>query len=171
MKLNKKKTIIGIGNAVLDIFFLTKGQMTIVDQQRSDETIKGLVPLKKSSGGSVANSIAGIGILGGSPSFCGRVCDDPIGRFFIEDIEKSGVKFLGDPEDNGPPTAKCLVFVTSDGERTMQTFLGASIHSNENDVSEKYFDDSSILLIEGYLWSSDSARKAIKKVVKIAKEK
>lgn len=182
MNSNKEKIILGMGNAVLDIFFssneleieklgLTKGQMTIVDQKKSDETIKSLIPLKKSSGGSVANSIAGIGILGGNPSFCGRVSDDSVGNYFIKDIEKSGVKFLCSPKNEGLPTAKCLVFVTSEGERTMQTCLGASIQLNDDDIYEEYFKDASILFIEGYLWSSDSARKAISKAIKIAKKR
>lgn len=179
--MEKNKKILGMGNAVLDIIFssddnqikkfgLTKGQMSIVDQKTSDETISGLTIRKKSSGGSVANTIAGIGILGQEALFCGRVRNDEIGKDFIEDISKSGVKYLCEPAIDGPLTAKCLVFVTDDGERTMQTFLGASVNLEAADIKEEYFENVSILFVEGYLWSSDSARKAIFKAVKFAKD-
>ncbi len=176
-----KKKILGMGNAVLDIIFscqekdlvemgLIKGQMSLVENDNSENIFKKFNSVKKSSGGSVANTITGISLLGGNSSFCGRVCDDNIGNFFISDINDSGVNFLCSPK-NGIPTAKCLVFVTDDGERTMQTFLGASINLDENDIYEDFFSDVSILLIEGYLWSSLSARKAISKAVRIAKSK
>jgi sugar/nucleoside kinase (ribokinase family) len=179
--MNKNK-ILGMGNAVLDIIFscteenleklnLKKGQMAIVGENISDETMKKFMFVKKSSGGSVANTIAGISILGGSSAFCGRVCNDEIGKDFIDDINKIGVDFLCSPVTNSPPTAKCLVFVTEDGERTMQTFLGASIHLDEKDIKEEHFNDISKLIIEGYLWSSESARLAIDKAINIAKKK
>ncbi|MDC3090943.1 adenosine kinase [Rickettsiales bacterium] len=178
--MEKIKKILGMGNAVLDIIFssddneikdlgLTKGQMSIVDQKTSDKTILGLEVKKKSSGGSVANTIAGIGILGQDVLFCGRVRNDKIGQDFIEDITKSGVEYLCEPANEGPQTAKCLVFVTDDGERTMQTFLGASVNLEASDIKEEYFNNVSILIIEGYLWSSESARNAILKTVEFAK--
>ncbi len=171
-----------MGNAVLDVIFkgdenlfknsgLVKGQMTIVDQSQSEKTTENLSPIKKSSGGSVANTMAGIGILGGKAAFCGRVFNDNLGRDFINDISKSNVKYLCDLATDGPPTAKCSVFVTEDGERTMQTFLGASVLLNENDIKEEFFTNTSILFIEGYLWSSDTAREAIKKAIKFAEKR
>lgn len=176
-----KKIVMGMGNAVLDVIFscdqktldslgLTKGQMTIVDQKKSFDTTKNLTPVMKSSGGSVANTISGIGILGGKASFCGRVCNDSLGKDFIRDIIKNNVDHLCTPSSEGPPTAKCSVFVTQDGERTMQTFLGASVMLDEKDIKEQYFKNTSILFIEGYLWSSESARGAIKKAISFAKK-
>lgn len=170
-----------MGNAVLDVIFkcdedllrkndLIKGQMVIVDEKKSNMVTEKLIPIKKSSGGSVANTMAGIGILGGNAAFCGRVFDDNLGKDFINDISKSHVKYLCEPATNGPPTAQCSVFVTEDGERTMQTFLGASVLLNENDVREEFFTNTSILFIEGYLWSSETAREAIKKAVKLAEK-
>ncbi|MAH79138.1 MAG: adenosine kinase [Rickettsiales bacterium] len=183
MKILKKtrKQIIGMGNAVLDVIVscdeallktnnLKKGRMTIVDQSESDNILKSVQPIKKSSGGSVANTMAGIAILGGNASFCGKVKSDLLGTEFINNIKKSGVKYLCEPSKEGSPTARCLVFVTKDGERTMQTFLGASIHLGEKDIKEDFFKDAGMLYIEGYLWSSESARKAIKKAVSLAKK-
>ena len=178
--MNKK--ILGMGNAVLDVIYsckdedlkqlgLIKGQMAIVDDVKSNESINRLRPIMKSSGGSVANSIAGIGILDGKAGFLGRVKKDDVGECFISDIKQSGVTFFCKPATEGPPTAKCSVFVSQDGERTMQTFLGASVELSESDINENYFSNSSILLIEGYLWSSASAREAIEKAIKFAKEK
>ena len=170
-----------MGNAVLDVIFkcdedllrkndLIKGQMVIVDEKKSNMVTGKLIPIKKSSGGSVANTMAGIGILGGNAAFCGRVFNDNLGKDFINDISKSHVKYLCEPATNGPPTAQCSVFVTEDGERTMQTFLGASVLLNENDVREEFFTNTSILFIEGYLWSSETAREAIKKAVELAEK-
>ena len=177
-----RKKILGMGNAVLDLIStcedgditkagLTKGQMMIVNEEDSNRTVSNFEIVNKSSGGSVANTIAGIGILGDNPLFCGRVRDDSIGKEFINDISNSGVNFLCKPSYGGSPTAKCLVLVTPDGERTMQTFLGASINLGEEDIKEDFFKDVSFLLIEGYLWSSISARNAIKKAIQFTKQK
>lgn len=180
--MNKNLSIIGMGNAVLDIIIscsendlanlnLTKGQMKIVTKSRSEKSIEKMNVIKTTSGGSVANTIAGIGILGGKSSFCGKVFDDDSGRKFIQNISDSGVDFLCRPAKTGPGTASCQVFVTKDGERTMQTFLGASVHLSEVDIEEKFFLNSSILFVEGYLWSSEKAREAIKKAIYFSKQK
>lgn len=176
------KFVMGIGNAVLDVFYscsekdicdlhLKKGQMQIVNKEKSEQLLPNLKVINSSSGGSVANTMAGISFLGGNSSFCGRVNSDEIGKTFIKDITNTGVKFLCSPSMTGPPTAKCQVFVTQDGERTMQTYLGASVNLNEGDVVENFFDNTSMLLIEGYLWNSNSAREAIRKAVNYAKNK
>ena len=177
----KNKKILGMGNAVLDVLIscddeklkelkLKKGLMTIVDQSESDIILNSVDPVKKSSGGSVANSIAAIAHFGGSSGFCGRVKNDQLGLDFVSDIKQSGVNFLCEPKKDGPSTARCLVFVTKDGERTMQTYLGASVNLSEEDILEDFFADTAMLFIEGYLWSSESARKAIKKAVGLAKK-
>ena len=176
----KQKIIMGMGNAVLDVLIpcdeheimqmkLKKGIMTVVEKDESSVILEKVKAIKKTSGGSVANSIVGISELGGDAVFCGRVKEDDLGIEFIKDIEKAKVRFLCKPSKDGIPTAKCLIFITPDGERTMQTFLGASVNLSENDIIESHFKNVSMLFIEGYLWSSESARKAIKKAVRIAK--
>tara|TARA_B100000989_G_scaffold298726_1_gene289451 strand:- start:1323 stop:2273 length:951 start_codon:yes stop_codon:yes gene_type:complete len=172
--------ILGMGNAVLDVVVsssnkdldaltLEKGQMTIVDQDTSDKILSKFEAVKKSSGGSVANSIYGISYLGGDASFCGCVKNDELGKDFINDIKKSGANFLCYPTNEGPPTARCTIFVTEDGERTMVTFLGASVNLQKNNIKKEYFKNVSILIIEGYLWSSEVARESIKKAISFAK--
>lgn len=172
--------IIGMGNAVLDVVIsstnkelndlsLEKGQMTIVDQNTSDKILSKFEAVKKSSGGSVANSIYGISFLGGKAAFCGCVKNDELGKDFIKDIKNSGASFLCRPANEGPPTARCTIFVTEDGERTMVTFLGASVNLQKHNIKEEYFKDVSILLIEGYLWSSEVARESIRRAVNFAK--
>ncbi len=176
------KKIIGMGNAVLDILApvteeflksknLEKGSMTLVDQEVSDNILKEIQPIKKDSGGSVANTIVGISLLGSDSSFCGKVKNDLLGKEFKQDMEKTNTAFLCYQSSEGLPTARCIVFVTPDGERSMQTFLGASTTLNEIDIKEDFFNGVDFLLIEGYLWSSDSARKAIEKSISISKNK
>ncbi len=173
--------ILGMGNAVLDILSKTtdgyllknkliKGSMSLVEQTESDNLLRKIKSLKKDSGGSVANTIVGISILGSTAYFCGKVKDDELGNEFAKNMEKTGVKFLCKKASSGLPTARCLVLVTSDGERTMQTFLGASTTLAKEDVEEKFFDNIQYLLVEGYLWSSKSAIGAIKKAVNISKK-
>ena len=113
----------------------------------------------------------GISILGLPGSFCGKVKNDKLGNDFARNIEENRVNFLCNRADTGMPTARCLVFVTPDGERTMQTFLGASTTLDEDDISEDFFYEIKYLLVEGYLWSSESARGAIKKAITIAKKR
>ena len=175
-----EKRILGLGNAVLDMIAestenelaknnLQKGSMTLVQENQSEELRKSTDFIKKTSGGSVANTLVGVSMLGKTTFFCGKVKNDDLGNFFKRDMEESGTKFLCKKSESGLPTARCLVFVTPDGERTMQTFLGASVNLSENDIIESHFKNVSMLFIEGYLWSSESARKAIKKAVQIAK--
>ena len=176
--MNKK--ILGMGNAVLDIVSpvsddflattdLTKGSMTLVDQKVSDKILKEINPIKKDSGGSVANTIVGISLLGLNSYFCGKVRNDKLGDEFISDMEKTKTKFLCKQSTKGLPTARCIVFVSPDGERSMQTFLGASTTLGKEDIKSDFFNDISYLLIEGYLWSSETAREAIFKAIEIAK--
>ena len=175
--MNKK--ILGMGNAVLDIVTsvsekflesknLSKGSMVLVDQEISDQILKEIEPVKKDSGGSVANTIVGISLLGQNSLFCGKVKKDQLGDEFISDMEETNTNFLCSQSSKGLPTARCVIFVTPDGERSMQTFLGASTTLDADDIKEVFFEDIEYLMIEGYLWSSDSARKAIKKAVDFA---
>tara|TARA_B100000900_G_scaffold402001_1_gene407327 strand:+ start:203 stop:1171 length:969 start_codon:yes stop_codon:yes gene_type:complete len=178
--MNKK--ILGMGNAVLDIVAsvtdeflrtenLSKGSMVLVDQEQSDKILKEINPIKKDSGGSVANTIAAISLLGLNSFFCGKVKKDHLGDDFVADMQKTKTKFLCDQSSTGLPTARCIVFVTPDGERSMQTFLGASTTLDEEDIKKDFFNEIDYLLIEGYLWSSKTARVAIHKAIEIAKLK
>ena len=177
-----EKKILGMGNAVLDIVTsvsdefiiskkLEKGSMKLVDQESSDSILKEISPIKKDSGGSVANTIVGISMLGKKSFFCGKVKKDILGDEFVSDMRNTNTKFLCEQSLDGSPTARCIVFVTPDGERSMQTFLGASTTLSDKDIEPSFFNNIDYLLIEGYLWSSESARKAILKAVEISKKK
>ena len=148
-----------------------KGSMKLVDQESSDSILKEISPIKKDSGGSVANTIVGISMLGKKSFFCGKVKKDILGDEFVSDMRNTNTKFLCEQSLDGSPTARCIVFVTPDGERSMQTFLGASTTLSDKDIEPSFFNNIDYLLIEGYLWSSDSARKAILKAVEISKKK
>ena len=174
--------ILGMGNAVLDILAetsdkyliqnkLKKGTMILVEQKESDKIVNEITPIKKDSGGSVANSMVGISVLGGSASFCGKVKNDELGQDFEKRMQITGTQFLCTKSDSGLPTARCLVLVTPDGERTMQTFLGASTTLNESDIEEDFFNDVKFLFVEGYLWSSQSAQNAIMKAVELSQKR
>ena len=176
------KKVLGMGNAVLDILVetsdsylqknnLSKGSMVLVEQEESDKIVNDVTPTKKDSGGSVANSMVGISVLGGSASFCGKVKNDELGQDFEKRMQITGTQFLCTKSDSGLPTARCLVLVTPDGERTMQTFLGASTTLSESDIEEDFFNDVKFLFVEGYLWSSQSAQNAIRKAVELSKKK
>ena len=176
------KKILGMGNAVLDVLVKTsdeyleknnllKGTMTIVEEAESKKLLEKIVAIKKDSGGSIANTMVGISELGLKANFCGKVKDDLLGQEFVENIENSGVSFLCNKSTIGLSTARCIVLVTPDGERTMQTFLGASTTLEPKDIKESFFDETSFLLIEGYLWSSPTARASVLKAIDIAKDK
>ena len=144
------KKIIGMGNAVLDILTkvennfidennLSKGTMAIVSQDESQKILDKIEIIKTDSGGSVANTISTISLLGLESSFCGKVMNDKLGNDFENKMTESGTNFLCDKSNSGLPTARCIVFVTPDGERTMQTFLGASTTLSGFDIKEEYF--------------------------------
>ena len=137
--------VVGIGNAIVDIIarcddaFLSnqgmeKGFMRLITAGQADEIYAAMGPAREQSGGSVANSCAGLASLGGQCAFIGRVAPDQFGTVFAHDIRSIGVDFDTPPVDAGLPTARCLVLVTPDGERTMNTFLGASTELDAQDV-------------------------------------
>ena len=174
--------VLGIGNAVLDVVAkvtdeyliqhsLKKGTMCLVEEQASKEIYSQITPVKQSSGGSVANTIVGISILGENAGFCGKVKNDELGKNFIKSIKETGASFLCEKAISGLATARCIVLVTPDGERTMQTFLGASTTLSPEDLNDNFFDNLKYILFEGYLWSSITAREALYKAVTIAKRK
>ena len=188
--MEKKYDILGIGNAIVDVLAykdeaflatngLTKGGMTLVTLDEAEKVYREMGAATECSGGSAANTLAGFSMLGGNAAFIGKVKKDQLGDIFRHDITSSGVKFVSEAAVEGAPTAHCLIFVTKEEsqfenvekiERTMATYLGASVTISEDDIDEELIKQSKIIYFEGYLWDSPSAKKAIEKAVKIAKE-
>jgi sugar/nucleoside kinase (ribokinase family) len=125
-------------------------------------------PAIECSGGSAANTMAGIASLGGRAAFIGKVCADQLGSVFNHDIRAAGVHFATPPAKGGPPTARCLVMVSPDSQRTMQTFLGACIELGPDDVTLEQIQAARVTYLEGYLWDRPEAKEAFRKAVKIA---
>ncbi|MBD3869132.1 MAG: adenosine kinase [Acidobacteria bacterium] len=166
-----KRDVVGIGNAIVDILVevddrfleeqeLAKGTMALIDSGQALELYRKLNDYVEQSGGSAANTMAGIASLGGSAGFIGRVRDDELGASFTRDIQKAGVEYTTEPAKVGPSTGRCIVLVTPDGERTMQTYLGACAALSMEDLDEAMIATSSITYLEGYLWDPPEAKEA-----------
>lgn len=180
----KKYDVTGIGNALVDIefkvtdqFFLEngveKGLMTLVDEERQN-SLMGVIntaEAKKQAGGSAANTIVAVSQFGGKSFYCFRVADDELGHFYLKDLNDSGVDIALVPErlENGV-TGKCLVMVTEDSERTMNTFLGITQNFSVKDIHESAIKDSKYLFIEGYLVTSPNGKEAMLHAKKVAEE-
>jgi sugar/nucleoside kinase (ribokinase family) len=163
--------VVGIGNAIVDIIGrcddsflskhdLAKGFMRLIDAQEADRLYALMGPSIERSGGSAANTIAGVASFGGRGSFIGRVADDQFGKVFWHDIRAVGVDFDTDPATSGLPTAVCLILVTPDGERTMNTFLGASTELGSREVDADKIAASKVTYLEGYLFDKPEAKAA-----------
>src|SRR5215475_4517445 len=148
--------VVGIGNAIVDIIarcdqgFLTKhdlakGSMRLIDAEEAIRLYAAMRPATERSGGSVANAIAGLASFGARTGFIGRVAADQFGGIFRHDIRSLGVAYDTAPATDGAPTARCLIFVTPDGERTMNTFLGTSAHFAPADLDVSLIDEASIV--------------------------
>ncbi len=172
--------IVGIGNAIVDVLTTVddsllerlsfkKGSMTLIDENKSKELYKITNNGVQRSGGSVANSLACVAQLGGKTAFIGRVRNDNLGKIFTEEISKAGTIFNSPPSLEGPSTAKCLIFVTPDAQRTMCTYLGASVLLEPNDIDLSEVSEAKILYLEGYLWDNSAAKNAFIKAAEIAK--
>ena len=172
--------VVGIGNAMVDVIahvddaFLStnhfaKGTMTLVDAERSDELYTRMPPAVESSGGSAGNTIAGIASLGGRAAYIGKVCDDQLGRVYRHDIRSLGVTFDSPPATTGS-TGRCLILVTSDADRTMQTYLGAGADLGPEDVDADMIAAAHVTYLEGYLWDPPRAKEAFLKAARIAHE-
>lgn len=172
--------VIAIGNAIVDVIAAVddaelerigapKGGMTLIDAGQANAVYNAMGPARESSGGSAANTAAGIASFGGRAAFIGRVRDDQLGQIFGHDIRAVGVDFTTEPATQGMPTARCFVFVTPDAQRTMMTFLGASTEITPDDVDEAAFADGAILYIEGYLWDAPPAKAAVLKAADAAR--
>ena len=178
---NKSIDIVGIGNAIVDVLVkvddtflienkLNKGAMTLINEKQAQDLYSYSRNGLQTSGGSAANTITGISQLGGKAAFIGRVKNDELGKIFTNDIQKVGAIFNTPPAQNGPSTARCIIFVSPDAERTMCTYLGASILLDPNSIDSSLIKESKVLYLEGYLWDDDLAKKAFLNASKISKE-
>jgi sugar/nucleoside kinase (ribokinase family) len=172
--------VVGIGNAIVDILThtddefldahgLVKGAMTLIDADRAEALYKQMGPAVESSGGSAANTIAGLASLGGRGAFIGKVANDQFGGIFRHDVRAAGVEFESPPTEEGPPTARCLIFVTSDAQRTMQTYLGACLELGPEDVDPALVSRAKVTYLEGYLWDPPRAKQAFLKAASLAR--
>lgn len=163
--------VVGIGNAIVDVIAkaddrflkdhgLAKAAMTLIDAERAESLYSVMSAGIEASGGSAANSMAGLASLGGRAGFIGKVRDDQLGAIFAHDIRATGVRFQTPAATSGLPTARCLIFVTADAQRTMQTFLGASTDLGPADVDEALIASASVTYLEGYLWDKPQAKEA-----------
>ena len=177
---NARFDVTAIGNAIVDVLAkaddallaehkLPKGGMSLIDAPTAERLYAVMGPGVEASGGSAANTIAGIAALGGKTAYIGKVADDQLGKVFTHDIRAVGVSYTTPPLEGGLPTARCLIFVTPDAQRTMQTFLGATSQLNPEDVDMNAIKASKVLYLEGYLWDQPQAKKAMREAAVEAK--
>jgi sugar/nucleoside kinase (ribokinase family) len=171
--------LLGIGNAIVDVVaraddsFLSrhdmrKGAMMLVDTETAERIYAAMPPGEKSSGGSAANTCAVAAALGARVAYFGKVADDPLGQVFRHDMGASGVHFPSSPLTGGAPTARCLILVTPDGQRTMNTFLGACVTLDRSDVDDSLAATALVTYLEGYLFDPPAAQKAFYKAAAAA---
>ena len=174
-----KYDVLGIGNAIFDILVQTdegflarhgmaKGGMALIDEARAIAIYQGMGPATEISGGSAANTIVGVANLGARAAYVGKVRDDQIGRLYTHDIRAAGVAFETKPALDGPATGCSYILVTPDGERTMNTYLGAAQDLTSADIDEAQVAAASFIYLEGYLWDPKSAKEAFVKAATIA---
>jgi sugar/nucleoside kinase (ribokinase family) len=173
--------VTAIGNAIVDVIAqaedsllaqhnLPKGAMNLIDAATAEKLYAIMGPGKEASGGSAGNTIAGIAALGGKTAYIGKVAADQLGDVFTHDIRAVGVTYDTKPLVGGLPTARSLIFVTPDAQRTMQTFLGATTQLGPEDVNMDYITSSKVVYLEGYLWDQPRAKKAMLDAAMKAKE-
>ena len=171
--------VVGIGNALVDVLSheddafidelsLVKGAMTLIETDRATELYDAMGPGIEVSGGSAANTVAGVASFGGRAAYLGKVFDDQLGVVFAHDMRSNGVVFQSPPAADGPPTGRCLIVVTADAERTMNTYLGASTHFGPDDVDDELVASGRITYLEGYLFDRPEAKAAYRKASEIA---
>ncbi|MFM6831971.1 MAG: adenosine kinase [Novosphingobium sp.] len=172
--------VIAIGNAIVDVMApcadadierlgLAKGGMTLVDTDRARELYDAMGPAREISGGSAANTLAGLAALGAKCAFIGQVADDQLGDVFAHDVRAGGIAFDTATRAGDPPTGRCLIFVTPDGQRTMNTFLGASQFLPAAALDETVIAAASVLYLEGYLWDPEEPRSAMRRAIAAAR--
>jgi sugar/nucleoside kinase (ribokinase family) len=171
--------VIGLGNAIVDVLAradddfllahnMSKGGMALIDEARAQAIYDAMGPAVEISGGSAANTMVGVAGFGGRAAFIGKLKADELGRAFTHDIRAAGVRFETPPAEDGPSTGRCYVLVTPDGERTMNTYLGAAQDLHPRDVNEDMVAASAITYLEGYLWDPKHAKEAFLKAAKVA---
>ncbi|PZP20049.1 MAG: adenosine kinase, partial [Sphingomonas hengshuiensis] len=173
--------VVAIGNAIVDVLAhaddafiteqgMTKGSMQLVfSPAEADALYAKMGPGTEASGGSAANTVAGIAALGGKTGFIGQVAKDQLGEVFAHDIRATGVAFDTAARDGEPSTARCLIFVTPDGQRTMNTFLGASQFLPAAAIDRALIESAAILYLEGYLWDPEEPRAALRAAIGMAR--
>ena len=176
--------VVAIGNAIVDVMApcadglidqlgMTRGGMMLIDTPRAHALYAAMGPAREISGGSAANTLAGMAALGSRCGFIGQVAADQLGEVFAHDIRAAGIAFdtAARPvtDENGPPTARCLIFVTPDGQRTMNTYLGASQFLPAQALDESLIADAAVLYLEGYLWDPQEPRAAMRRAIAAAR--
>lgn len=172
--------VVGIGNAIVDVISqedesfieeqqLVRGAMTLIDADRAVELYAAMNPAIETSGGSAANTMAGLASFGAQAGYIGKVRNDQLGDVFRHDIRAVGVDFDVASSDNGLPTARCLIVVTPDAARTMNTFLGISSLLHPDDIHLPFVEAGQVLYCEGYIWDIDITKQAIRKAVDAAR--
>jgi sugar/nucleoside kinase (ribokinase family) len=171
--------VVGIGNAIVDVIAhaddaflareaLVKGTMTLIDAPRADALYQMMGPAIEVSGGSVGNTMAGLASLGGTGAYIGKVRDDLLGEIYRHDITAIGVRFDTPAATSGPGTARCLILVTPEGQRTMNTYLGACVELRPADIDLEVIAAAQITYLEGYLFDPPQAQEAFRKAAAIA---
>ncbi len=173
--------VLCIGNAIVDVIAdttdafldqegLTKGSMRLIDAEEAERLYGHMGPAREISGGSAANTAAGVAALGGRAGFIGQVAPDQLGAFYKHDLTATGVEFTTPAADFGEPTARSMVLVTPDGHRTMNTFLGAAQHLPPSALDEDQIASAAVLYLEGYLWDPETPRYAMVRAIEVARE-
>ena len=172
--------VVAIGNAIVDVLApsddaflaehaLTKGGMQLIDTETAETLYANMGTGKEISGGSAANTLAGLAALGKRCAFIGQVCDDQLGAVFTHDVRALGIRYDTPAVKGDVPTARCLILVTPDAQRTMNTFLGASQFLPESALDLDLIRSASILYLEGYLWDPEQPRAAMRAAIEAAK--
>ncbi|HVJ98242.1 MAG TPA: adenosine kinase [Acidimicrobiia bacterium] len=171
--------VVAIGNALVDVLSyedddfvvrtgVERGAMTMVDAARSDEIYEQMGPAREVSGGSAANTAAGVASFGGRAAFFGRTADDTFGKVYAHDLRSIGVHFDSPAAADGDPTGRCLVIVTPDAQRTMCTYLGTGGALDRSYVDEAVVESAAVTFIEGYMWDQPPAKEAIRHAADVA---
>lgn len=173
--------VLAVGNALVDIIadaddaFLSsegiaKGGMTLIDTERAESLYEKIGPATEMSGGSAANTAAGIASLGGKPAYMGKVKRDQLGGIFQHDLKSQGVHFATTPAEHGAPTGRCIILVTPDAQRSMNTYLGAAVEFGSKDVDENLIRSAQVTYLEGYLFDPPHAQKAFREIAEIVRK-
>ena len=178
----KRYTVVGIGNAIVDVISqaddgfldrmgITRGIMQLVERERGEALYAAMRAPMQVPGGSVANTMAGLGNLGLATAFIGRVHDDALGRFYAHEMDRNGTDFVNPPVAGGDlPTSRSMIFVSPDGERSMNTYLGISSELGPEDVADEVAGQAEFLFLEGYLYDKPRGKAAFERAARLCRE-